>query len=282
MQYLNLVDHAYPLESAAFAPLFFDSPESRVKQLIKSYAAILVFSFSFDLEENLNRITKNPVHRIPPRSVPEKRQHITRYILDRLQHTGLIDTMVKNETLPRHFLNRTTIPIKTLKPYRIIIHPGSGSFKKNWPLSRFMEVGCRLKSLGMKPEWILGPAEYHCQDELNRNDVEAEIIDDLIDLTQAFMHAAGFVGNDSGVSHLSAFLGLPTVVIFGPSDPERWAPMGNHVRIAGPDAAEKDLKCRPCFETPATACYNQVCLENISPAQVMNDLIELIPTAIQV
>ena len=42
--------------------------------------------------------------------------------------------------------------------------------------------------------------------------------------------AAGFVGNDSGVSHLAAASGAPGVAIFGPTDPDRWRPLGR-VRI---------------------------------------------------
>ena len=38
--------------------------------------------------------------------------------------------------------------------------------------------------------------------------------------------AAAFVGNDSGVSHLAAAVGTPGVVIFGPTDPARWRPLG--------------------------------------------------------
>ena len=57
-QYLDIAVHAYPLESAAFATLFSGSPENRMKHLLKSYDAILLFSFSSDLENNLNRIAK--------------------------------------------------------------------------------------------------------------------------------------------------------------------------------------------------------------------------------
>ena len=42
--------------------------------------------------------------------------------------------------------------------------------------------------------------------------------------------AAAFVGNDSGVSHLAAAAGAPGVVIFGPTDPDRWRPLGQ-VRV---------------------------------------------------
>lgn len=274
MQYLNIATRAYPLESAAFATLFSDCPESRVKHVIKSYDAILLLSFSSGLEENLKRITRNPVHRIPPRPAPEKRLRVTRYLLDRLKPIGLIDTIDKNEASSLRAINRAVIQAETSKPYRIIIHPGSGSPKKNWPLPLFIEVGRRLKSMAMKPEFILGPAEYHLLDELNRISGEVRIIDDLIVLAEELVKSAGFVGNDSGVSHLSAFLGLPTVVIFGPSDPKRWAPKGTSVRIIGPDT--EGLECNPCFEKPDVLCATRECMINLSPTRVLNALIEMI------
>jgi ADP-heptose:LPS heptosyltransferase len=40
-----------------------------------------------------------------------------------------------------------------------------------------------------------------------------------------------FVGHDSGLTHLAAALGRPTVAIFGPTDPEIWGPRGKHVTV---------------------------------------------------
>ena len=130
--------------------------------------------------------------------------------------------------------------------------------------------------MALKPEFILGPAEYHLLDELNRISGEVRIVDDLIVLAKELVKSTAFVGNDSGVSHLSAFLGLPTVVIFGPSDPKRWAPMGTSVRIVGPDTRNEGLECKPCFENPDESCDTRDCMINLSPNRVLNALIEII------
>jgi ADP-heptose:LPS heptosyltransferase len=43
--------------------------------------------------------------------------------------------------------------------------------------------------------------------------------------------AAVFIGHDSGLTHLAAALGRPTLALFGPSDPEIWGPRGEHVAV---------------------------------------------------
>ena len=43
--------------------------------------------------------------------------------------------------------------------------------------------------------------------------------------------AAAYVGNDSGITHLAAALGVPVAALFGPTDPNRWAPRGRDVQI---------------------------------------------------
>ena len=74
----------------------------------------------------------------------------------------------------------------------------------------------------------------------------------------------GYIGNDSGASHLAAFLGLPATVIFGPADPRRWTPVGRAVEIVRPE-----LECRPCFETEKANCGDPECLTKTTPQQVI-------------
>jgi ADP-heptose:LPS heptosyltransferase len=75
-----------------------------------------------------------------------------------------------------------------------------------------------------------------------------------------------FVGHDSGLTHLAAALGVPTVAIFGPTDPAQWAPLGAHVSvITGAPCScrtwEQVRRCsaKPCLsvsaETIVTACF---------------------------
>lgn len=104
------------------------------------------------------------------------------------------------------------------------IHPFSGSARKNWPLERY-----RALRLDLPVEFTAGPEE-----KLG----EARRFDDLAELARWLASARVYIGNDSGISHLAAALGTPTVALFGPTRPEVWAPRGPQVKIL----AKSDLE----------------------------------------
>lgn len=68
------------------------------------------------------------------------------------------------------------------------------------------------------------------------------------DLAQALRGASLYVGADSGVSHLAAALGAPTLAVFVASDPRLWSPLGPRARVLGAlEARHADLSA-PEFE----------------------------------
>jgi ADP-heptose:LPS heptosyltransferase len=54
--------------------------------------------------------------------------------------------------------------------------------------------------------------------------------------------ADGYIGNDAGMTHVAAAIGVPTVALFGPTEPDIWCPLGPHVRVVrcGADFALMD------------------------------------------
>jgi heptosyltransferase-3 len=56
-------------------------------------------------------------------------------------------------------------------------------------------------------------------------------IDNLYELACWLARGRLYIGNDSGITHLAAAAGTPVLAIFGPTDPEIWAPRGPHVRV---------------------------------------------------
>ena len=109
------------------------------------------------------------------------------------------------------------IPLTGPRHGRTILHPFSGSAKKNWPLANFEALA---KSLG-NVAWTCGPEESLAG---------AVRFDDLAELGRWISGASLFIGNDSGITHLAAAVGTPTLALFGPSDPAIWCPAGDHVR----------------------------------------------------
>jgi len=117
------------------------------------------------------------------------------------------------------------IPVAADLPVRdfAIIHPFSGSRRKNWALDGFREVASRLP---IPVEWCAGPAEF----------LEgAKRFEDLYELACWLATARLYIGNDSGITHLAAAVGTPVVAIFGPTDPCIWAPRGDHVSVVRGD-----------------------------------------------
>ncbi len=92
----------------------------------------------------------------------------------------------------------------------------------------FEELARRLEGRGMSVAWIQGPAE-----EGLRLPAGARAWRNLPlpALAAALSRCALYAGNDSGVTHLAAASGCPTVALFGASDPVVWAPRGRRVRV---------------------------------------------------
>lgn len=129
-----------------------------------------------------------------------------------------------------------------LGPRFLAIHPGSGSTRKNWPPERFGHVA---EAIGAGRPWLLveGPADEPAVRALAG--VGGAVLAKGLPLRVlgALLSQAGvYLGNDSGVSHLAAAWGAPTVALFGPTDPALWSPIGPRVTVArSPDETLESL-----------------------------------------
>lgn len=101
----------------------------------------------------------------------------------------------------------------------VVIHPFSGSLRKNWPLASFEAVA---RHLPLAVEWTAGPEETLTQ---------ATRFENLFDLARWLAGARVYLGNDSGITHLAAAIGVPVIALFGPTSPDIWAPRGGNVRV---------------------------------------------------
>jgi ADP-heptose:LPS heptosyltransferase len=101
-----------------------------------------------------------------------------------------------------------------------VLHPMATAKDKTWSAANFVAVAEHFKSAGLEPVFI-GSAE----DDLTRfSKYRTEKGAPLKDVLKLIASAAVFVGNDSGPAHIAAAFGVPTVVIFGGSDPIIWGP----------------------------------------------------------
>jgi heptosyltransferase-2 len=108
------------------------------------------------------------------------------------------------------------------RPRTVVLHPGSGSPRKNWPLARWEELAAWLGAETTLPlEIISGPAEDTAPLSGLGTALRHRPLEELVG------HLARcqlFIGHDSGISHLAAACGARCVLLFGPTNPEIWAP----------------------------------------------------------
>lgn len=261
---LGLVEKAYPLEAAYFVPLFSAQVDAKIKDLVSSYSRIVVFSFSFDLENSIHQTSAKPCLRIPPRPPARDSIHVTDFLLQKLISGRLIESVIANDVVSDWQQKYAIRAERLIDALKIIIHPGSGSVRKRWPLARFLKLADILAEKGWEPQFLCGPAESDLEAEIRNRNRQVHRFNELTDLADELKTAAGYIGNDSGVSHLAGFLGIPCVVIFGPTDPDRWKPPGLWIQVVRPE-----LDCQPCFELEPHNCTRSECLTNASLESVL-------------
>ncbi len=118
----------------------------------------------------------------------------------------------------------------------LALHPGSGSEKKNWPEARWAELIQHLLNANeLNLLLVGGEAEGERLQRLAaalppmRVRVAQSL--SLAELARVLHGCMAFVGQDSGISHLAAAVGLPCLVLWGDSVEEIWRPQGGRVLI---------------------------------------------------
>lgn len=117
----------------------------------------------------------------------------------------------------------------------VIIQPGSGGPSKCWHMDNFLAVAKKLGSKDIEVIFLLGPAEL---DRISNATIKSisSVARYLRDLSLAqvlglLSCADAFIGNDSGITHLAAALGVRTLAVFGPTNPAVYKPTGPAVTV---------------------------------------------------
>ncbi|MEJ7606578.1 MAG: glycosyltransferase family 9 protein [Bryobacteraceae bacterium] len=117
----------------------------------------------------------------------------------------------------------------------LAIHPFSGSATKNWPLVNFQEVA---RLCPMPIQFCAGPEEVLAG---------AERFQSLWEVSEWLASARAYLGNDSGIGHLAAAIGVPAIVIFRHTDPAIWAPRGPSVTVLQEPTVSEVLDSLRCL-----------------------------------
>ena len=183
--------------------------------------------------------------------------------LDFKRHSGTVGLSIPHQSISRasQFLQQLG------SGSFVVIFPGSSIPEKCWGAENFSLVAKQLAKKGLEVV-IVGGRE----DRLDGDAIAGAGGLNLVGMTTLTETAAVIarsslvISGDSGVLHLAAGLGIPTVSLFGPSSVTKWAPVGsNHMVL------HKDFTCSPCskFGTIPTCPIDARCIKDITPDEVM-------------
>ena len=220
---------------------FFAKNSKLPAELANHFASFdLIISYLYDpdgiFENNLRRCgVENLIH--GPAKVDD-REHAARQLARPLEELGLrpsdfaprIYHSTESRKFAEDFLRSMPRPI-------LAIHPGSGSETKNWPIENWIEFGNdMLNSDEFCGSLVIvsGEADEEGSRELQtiwRNDRVQFARNLPLQVLAPVLEHTIFVGHDSGISHLAAATGAKCILLFGPSDPDIWAPMNENVEV---------------------------------------------------
>jgi heptosyltransferase II len=145
-----------------------------------------------------------------------------------------------------------------------VLAPGAVGPSKRWP--GYGRLAARLAKMGFAVWIVGGPDETKLAAEIAS---DAPQIRDLTgpDLRNAILALAAAsiaVSNDSGLLHVAAAIGTPSIGIFGPTSPWHWAPLNP---LAAVIETKTDVPCRPCHK-PTCRFHHHHCMRDISMEQV--------------
>ncbi len=182
--------------------------------------------------EILRQSASLPVVCIPP--FPQTEIHLAQYYCSVVQSHFAI-------TIPKDLSD--CFPTRTTEGQYALIHPGSGSLKKNYnPLFYQNLANVLRQSCYPKVGFVFGPVE---EEKMNKEDFTGEWIErpkDVIALADLLSYASLYIGNDSGVSHLAGFTGIQTIALYKTTDPKIWGVLGKKVTHIPADEEKSALR----------------------------------------
>jgi heptosyltransferase-2 len=229
----------------------------------------LVLSYFYDpdglFEQNLRRCQPGEILTYSPRVPGNFGRPAARYFAGMVEPLGLalgpdasseIFPTAEDEAGARAFLSGLAPEARL-----VAIHPGSGGETKNWPRENWAELGRRIAAefpgatlLLIEGEADAEPAEYLAAAWREVPHLRARLLP-LPILAAVLREARLFLGHDSGVTHLAAAArrDLPIVALFGPTDPQVWAPPREGVRALRGEPTVGNISVEEVYEAARKA-----------------------------
>jgi lipopolysaccharide heptosyltransferase II len=152
-----------------------------------------------------------------------------------------------------------------------LLHPAAAFESKQWDVYNFARVAEEIARRGLPCVAIAASGEEQILADLVKNcsaRVTALTGLALPEVTALAARARLFVGNDSGIAHIAAAVGAPSVVIFGSSNVVHWRPWAN---TSPAEVVREEMPCAPCpgytcAEFDAPECIRRVPVERVVAA----------------
>jgi hypothetical protein len=216
------------LSSTAFLSLFADdaSLDGALREKLRKVDCVI--SYLSDPKRTLRTKIENCGSRFisGPFRLNERRLPASVQLAELLGELGLVVV----DPAPRLFLKR-----RFLSWTRAFFHVGSGSSAKNWPAPCWSALAAKLEEQFDELLLVSGEADEVSTAEFLRiyrgSKLKVRSNLSVLDLAQELAAADLFIGHDTGVTHLAAALTVPTIALFGPTDPMIWSPLGENVSM---------------------------------------------------
>jgi len=235
--------YAQTVRSIEYGPLssFFAKSSELPPELADYFANFdLVISYLYDpdeiFENNLRQCGVERLIRGPAKI--EEPEHATRQLARPLEELGLrvddlaarIFPLETDRIALEKLVDRSSNPV-------VVLHPGSGSEKKNWPLENWINTGNYLLGSDNFPGSLVivsGEADEDRTNQLRmiwKSDRVQFARNIRLPVLAALFENAIFLGHDSGISQLAAAADANCILLFGPTNPEIWAPKNEKVQV---------------------------------------------------
>jgi hypothetical protein len=237
------MDHPFPIQNRMSDGSTIPSPltgEEQGEGGTIDLAVAFLSDPSEKVRENLKALMPgSSIHVFPPFPRKGENVHTALYLAKCMESSGCAVNPAKaiEEARQRPLMRGGPFSVPGSER-KIVIHPGSGGAAKNHPREFWAALlhGFRGTTSGKAPlAVLLGPAEESCvsfyRGLLRGHEGEIVFSPEMKPLLRLLKNAPLYVGHDSGITHLAAMLGIPTIALFRNSSIEQWEPLGPRVKV---------------------------------------------------